>query len=238
MKKRQAIFALIYWVLFFLFFWLVPNIIDYFQKPKLPSEYETIATGGDWTVSTARYDRYGYYVDCDATDDHIYFAYHYGNEFHIDTYDNQGNFLYLISLVDHEEKGVGSIRCDGNQLYVHHRSSMVYVFDGTSMIRKVKESTFMDEGHGGEWYTTKNNVLSIDDSYIYRLDEEGKPISRTPKPEQVKQKPTIRLGSVGDQIVYWIFVGLLALVVCGFIVFFVCKWIEYKKKPPHDFIRY
>lgn len=245
MKDRRVIGGLTYCALFFLFFWLIPSTIKYFQQPKPPSEYEIIATGGYWTVSTARYDRHGYFVDCDATDDYIYFAYYYGNEFHVDTYDNDGNFLYLISIVDHAEigKGKGSIRCDGNQLYVDPRlSRYYYVFEGTSMIRMVNSSTFIvDEGHRG-WFKTKNKNLSIDDSYIYRLDEEGNVLSKIPKPEQVKQKPSLSFGPVGDQIVYWIVVGLLLFVFCWFIVFFVRKAIEEKKEnkkgPPHHFTRY
>lgn len=184
---------------------------------------------GTWAIGTERHER-EYVYECDATAENLYFSYLVGNKMIIDVYSNDGQFLYLISVVDNYTSGGNDMRCYDGKLYIQMKNNAVYVFQGKELVQTLSSKEAWELGLTEHWFEKRNITLTMDDMYIYRVDGEGTTISRTPRDPEIRVRPhLIDFGESGNQVA-----GIV--ISAAFIIIIVTLNIvgisSTKKKPP------
>lgn len=183
-----------------------------------------------WSIGKVRNER-GAFDQCDATAENLYFSYIVSGKIFVDVYNNDGQFLYLVSVVDNRQNGGNSMRCHDERLYIRMKNGSVYVFQGQELVRTLSRQEAEELGFTYYWFEKRNVTLSMDDMYIYRVDGEGKPISQTPRdPEIRKHLYTANPDYTGNPVAAIVIIVVFISIVIASIL--LARSLE-KNKPPH-----
>jgi len=186
---------------------------------------------GTWSIGKVRNER-GAFDQCDATAENLYFSYIVGGKIFVDVYDNDGQFLYLISVVDNFQNGGNSMRCHDERLYIRMKNGSVYVFQGQELVRTLSSQEAEELGFTYHWFEKRNVNLAMDDMYIYRVDGEGTPISQTPRDPEIRKHPYKPARDfTGNPVAAIVIIVVPFSIAIALII--MMRSLEEKNKPPY-----
>ena len=168
-KRYSAVLAFALFCAFVIIHVLLTNhsfALDYTESATLNEAF--YSQGSKYSIIYDNGIRHGSMNDYDATNKYVYFAYSEHQSL-VDVFNDKGDYLFSIQFVD-QAKGVISIRCMDDFLFVSLKNGAVLVFDEATLISEYDKSAAREIGYDYVWFNEPSSAIALQGLNFYRID--------------------------------------------------------------------